>query len=94
MKGCEWFVVELPVEAKIAGLALESQGNYQDDARQLNLELSANGAQWGAPVMEGKWAVLFEIIFKAPQKARFIRITQTGSAGNSWGINELALFKK
>ena len=66
----------------------------QDDARQLNLELSANGAQWGAPVMEGKGAVLFEIIFKAPQKARFIRITQTGSAGNSWGINELALFKK
>jgi hypothetical protein len=94
MKGGEWFVVELPVEATIAGLALDSQGNYQDYARQFNIELSANGAQWSAPVMEGKGAALSEIIFKAPQKARFIRITQTGSAGNSWGINELALFKK
>ncbi|MDH4455535.1 MAG: hypothetical protein QE570_20390 [Verrucomicrobiota bacterium] len=59
------------MEAKIAGLALESQGNYQDDARQLNLELSANGAQWGAPVMEGKGAALFEIIFKAPSEGPF-----------------------
>lgn len=94
MKGGEWFVVELPVKAKIAGLALDSQGNYQDDARQFSIELSANDAQWGAPVMEGKGPALFEIIFKAPQKARFIRITQTASAGNSSGINELALFKK
>jgi len=94
MKGDEWFVVELPVEADIAGLALDSQGNNQDYARQFKIELSANGSQWSAPVMEGKGGALSEIIFKAPQKARFVRITQTGSAGNSWGINELALFKK
>ncbi|MDP1586428.1 MAG: discoidin domain-containing protein, partial [Prosthecobacter sp.] len=94
MKGGEWFIVELPVEADIAGLALDSQGNYQDYARQFKIELSANGTQWGAPVMEGKGAALAEIIFKAPQKARFVRITQTGSSPSPWGINELVLFKK
>lgn len=94
MKGGEWFTVELPVETDIAGLALDSQGSPQDYARQLKIELSTNGTQWGAPVMQGNGAALAEIIFKAPQKTRFVRITQTGSSGNFWGINELALFKK
>lgn len=94
MKGGEWFAIELPVEAGIAVLALDSQGNTQDYARQLKIELSANGVQWGSPVMQGNGSALAEIIFKAPQKARFVRITQTGSSPSSWGINELVLFKK
>ena len=52
-----------------------------------------NGAQWSSPIAEGKGGIVTEVIFKAPQKARFVRITQTGSAGNSWGINELVLLK-
>jgi hypothetical protein len=94
MKGGEWFAIELPVEADIAGLALDNQSNAQDYARQLKIELSSNGTQWGAPVMQGNGSALAEIIFKAPQKARFVRITQTGSSPSPWGINELVLFKK
>ncbi len=94
MKGGEWFTIELPTEENIAGLALDSQGSYQDYMRKYKIELSSDGAQWGAPVAQGDGSAVTEIVFKAPQKARFVRITQVGSASNFWGINELVLFKK
>jgi hypothetical protein len=37
---------------------------------------------------------LIEIVFPSPQKARHVKITQTGSATNNWGMQELVLFKK
>lgn len=92
MKGGEWFTVELPAEADIAGVALDSQGSNQDFPRKCKIEISANGVQWNAAA-EGNGGAVTEIIFKAPQKGRFLRITQTGAAGNYWGINELVLLK-
>jgi serine/threonine protein kinase len=94
MKGGEWFMVELPVETDIAGVALDSQGNIQDYARKYKIELSADGKQWNPPAAEGNGATVAEIVFKAPQKGRFVRITQTGGASSFWGINELVLLKK
>lgn len=94
MKGGEWFTIELPKEENIAGLAIDSQGNNQDYLRKYKIELSSDGAQWGAPVAQGDGNVVTEILFKAPQKARFVRITQLGVAGNFWGINEVILFKQ
>ncbi|MDB6005242.1 MAG: hypothetical protein JWR15_2229, partial [Prosthecobacter sp.] len=94
MKGGEWFIIELPTDENIAGLALDSQGNYQDYLRKYKIELSSDGTNWGAPVAQGDGSAVTEIVFKAPQKARFVRITQLGSASNPWGINELVLFKK
>ena len=94
MKGGEWFTVELPADENIAGLALDSQGSNQDYARKYKIEISSNGTQWNPAVAEGNGAVLTEIVFPAPQRGRFVRITQTGTATNYWGINELVLFKK
>lgn len=93
MKGGEWFTIELPAETNIAGLVLDSQASYQDFLRKYKVELSTDGTQWNAPVAEGNGSAVTEIIFKAPQKARFVRITQLGSASNFWGINELVLLK-
>lgn len=93
MKGGEWFTVELPTEQTIAGLALDSQGNYQDYPRKYKVEVSSDGTQWN-PAAEGVGSALTEIVFKTPQKGRFVRITQLGSSTSNWGINELALFKK
>ncbi len=93
MKGGEWFTIELPAETNIAGLVLDSQASYQDFLRKYKVELSTDGTQWNAPEAEGNGSAVTEIIFKAPQKARFVRITQLGSASNFWGINELVLLK-
>ena len=93
MKGGEWFTVELPAEENIAGLALDSQGSAQDFPRKYKVEVSSNGAQWTAAA-QGDGSALTEIMFKAPLRGRFVRITQLGAATNYWGISELALFKK
>lgn len=92
MKGGEWFVVELPSEQPIAGLAIDSQGNSQDYIRKYRIEISKDGKDWGAPVAEGGGGVLTEIVFN-PKPGRFLRITQLGTSSTYWGINELVLFK-
>lgn len=92
MKGGEWFTVELPSETDIAGVALDSQGSSQDFPRKCKVEISTNGSQWNAAA-EVNGSTVTEVIFKTPLKGRFVRMTQTGSAGNYWGINELVLLK-
>ena len=94
MKGGEWFTVELLGEENIAGLALDSQGSYQDYPRKYKIEVSSNGAQWNPAIAQGDGSALTEIVFKTPQLGRFVRVTQLGTATNYWGINELVLFKK
>lgn len=92
MQGKEFFTVQLPSETDIAGLAIDSQGNYQDYARKYRIELSTDGKAWGKPVAEGNGSALTEITFK-PQRARYVRISQTATSGAHWSINELVLFK-
>jgi len=94
MKGGEWFTVELLAEENIAGLALDSQGSYQDYPRKYKIEVSSNGSQWNPAIALGDGSALTEIVFKTPQLGRFVRVTQLGTATNYWGINELVLFKK
>jgi len=92
MTGGEWFTIELAKETAVAGVALDSQGNSQDYLRKYLVELSSDGKQW-TEAAQGNGAALTEIIFKTPQQARFVRITQTGKAQPWWGINELVLLK-
>jgi hypothetical protein len=95
MKGGEWFSIELPSETDIAGLVLDSQGNPQDYARKFKIELSMDGRSWGPPVVtqDGR-TPLIEVIFPAAQRARHVRVTQLGGAGNNWGMQEIVLLKK
>ncbi|MGV3664211.1 MAG: protein kinase domain-containing protein [Prosthecobacter sp.] len=93
MKGGEYFTIELPSETDISGVAIDSQGNYQDYIRKYKIELSMDGKTWGEGSAQGTGSALVEVMFKAPQRARFVRITQQGTSSNHWGINELVLFK-
>ncbi|HEY1051140.1 MAG TPA: discoidin domain-containing protein, partial [Prosthecobacter sp.] len=92
MKGGEWFMVELPSETDIAGVVIDSQGNYQDYARKYKIEVSADGKGW-TTAAEGNGSALVEAGFSKPQRGRFVRITQLGTSGSLWGINELVLLK-
>jgi Protein kinase domain/F5/8 type C domain/Pentaxin family len=94
MKGGEWFSIELPSDENIAGLALDCQANGGDYPRKYRVEVSSNGTQWTQAADEGVGSAVTEIVFKTPQKARFVRITQLGSASGFWSINEVVLFKK
>ncbi|MBK8091270.1 MAG: discoidin domain-containing protein [Verrucomicrobiaceae bacterium] len=96
MRGGEWFSIELPVEANIAGIALDCQGSKDDYARKLKVEISQDGKTWSPPaVTQENRSALHEIVFSSPQKGRFVKITQLGAtSSNSWSLHEVVLFKK
>lgn len=90
-----WVQIELPTETALSGVRLDATGSGGDYPRGYTLELSADGKDWGKPVAkaEGKSA-LTEIKFPTA-KAKFLRITQTGSSpGNFWSIHELDILSE
>ena len=90
----QWFQIELPAETEIAGVRLDAAKSANDYPRGYKVELSADGQTWGKPVAEGKGSGAITDIPFAPAKAKFIRITQTGSVqGKFWSIHELAVLK-
>jgi hypothetical protein len=87
-----WFQIELPQETKIAGLELDSMKSPNDYPRGYTVEISSDGSTWKS-VSTGKGNGPITNIVFSPAKAKFIRITQTGSvAGNFWSIHELQIF--
>ncbi len=90
----QFIQVELPAEENIAGVALEAANMPQDYPRGIRVELSVDGKVWKPTTAADGKQGLFEIILPQPQKARFIKIVQTGEASASWSISELALLKK
>jgi mono/diheme cytochrome c family protein/glucose/arabinose dehydrogenase len=88
-----WFQIELRQETSIIGVELDSTKSANDYPRGYTVETSKDGQAWGKPVATGKGlGAVTEITFPAVN-AKFIRITQTGSApGNFWSIHELEVF--
>jgi mono/diheme cytochrome c family protein len=89
-----WFQIELPQATEIEGLELDAASSNRDYPRGYKVELSTDGQHWGQPVSTGHGTgPQTEIIFPTA-KARFIRITQTGSVhGLFWSIHELQVLK-
>jgi hypothetical protein len=88
-----WFQVELPEATTINGLRLDAAGSNRDYPRGYKVELSDDGLTWGPPVASGRGThAMTEILF-APARAKFIRITQTGTVdGLYWSIHELSIY--
>jgi len=90
-----WFRIELPRETSITGVILDSAKSQNDYPRGYELDVSKDGKEW-TPVIrktDNKGGVT-EIHFD-PRPARFIRITQLGSAkGNFWSIHELSVLEE
>ena len=84
-----WFQIELPQEATVAGVELDSTPSPRDYPRGYKAELSTDGQKW-TEVAKGKGNdAITEIEFPAA-KAKFIRLTQTGAVdGLFWSIHEL-----
>ncbi len=88
-----WFQIELPKETAINAVQLDSAKSPSDYPRGYKVELSADGRTWSQPVATGKGSTAVTDIAFAPAKAKFIRITQTGSvSGLFWSIHELQVF--
>lgn len=88
-----WVKIELPEESAVTGLELEAAKSPNDYPREYTVELSGDGLQWSNPVAKGKGTPGSTMIQFPAAKAKYIRITQTGSVkGNYWSIHELQVF--
>jgi mono/diheme cytochrome c family protein len=62
--------------------------------REYQVQVSMDGTTWGPPIARGKGAGTLTDIAFAPVRAKFLRITQTGTAENApWTIQRLRLFE-
>jgi hypothetical protein len=88
-----WLQIELPQQKEISGLVLDSTLSANDYPRGYKVELSTDGTAWRQPVAVGSGKLpRIEITFD-PAPAKFVRITQTGSAeGSYWSVHELQVY--
>ena len=88
-----WVEVDLPQLTEVNGIRLEHGSSGGDYPRGYLVQASEDGSNWkDVSTGEGKAGVM-EIRFDS-QKAKAIRITQTGSAkGSYWSIHELELLR-
>jgi mono/diheme cytochrome c family protein len=62
--------------------------------RNYRVEVSLDGTHWSAPVAQGESAAPYTVISFEPVQARFVRITQTGTAPDSasWSMQKLQFY--
>ncbi len=67
-------------------------GRYTDDyPRGYEVYVSNNGTQWGKPIAAGRGRPTTTILFP-PRTSRYIRVVQTRSSPNYWGIAEFRIY--
>jgi hypothetical protein len=57
-----------------------------------SVQVSNDGTTWSAPLAQGKGASTTTIAFK-PTEARFVRITQTGTGTDRWGVARMRIYQ-
>jgi hypothetical protein len=61
-----------------------------------SLQVSMDGTTWGPAIAQGPGATPTTVIAFAPEQARFIRLTQTGTAATTeqWAIGQVRVYEK
>lgn len=87
-----WFQIDLGATTTFRGLVLDAGSSSSDYPRGYQVNVSNDGLNWGGAVATGSGSSAVTTILFANQNARYIRITQTGSAsGLWWSIHELTV---
>jgi O-glycosyl hydrolase len=92
MANGDWFQVDMGSPQTFSGLSIDSATSTGDYARGYQVYVSSDGTSWGnaiAGVAGG--GQLSRVVFPAVT-ARYVRVVQTGSAGNWWSIHEFNAF--
>jgi glucosylceramidase len=85
-----WFRVDLGAAQTFDRIVVDS-GTGNDHARGYRVEVSTDGAAW-TPLASGLGTGQTTAVSLPVTTARYLRIVQTGTAGNWWSIHELDVF--
>jgi fibronectin type 3 domain-containing protein len=79
----QWFQVDMGITNLCNTVVMDCGASTNDYPRGYLAYVSLDGTNWGSAVAAGTGTVVTRVTF-APQPARFIRVTQTGSSGSYW----------
>ena len=89
----QWFQVDMGLARTFNKIVLYSGKSVNDYPRGYQVNVSTDGVNWGSPVTMGAGAPTTTPITFPTQTARYIRVTQTGSAsGIWWSIHEFNVY--
>ncbi|HZX03357.1 discoidin domain-containing protein [Kribbella sp.] len=88
----QWVQVDLGTPQTFRQVALDSGGNVGDQARGFDVAVSNDGSGWRT-VASGTSSSQLTTIALPTTHARYIRITQTGSAGSWWSLADLRVYR-
>jgi len=91
----QWFTVDMGSAHTFNRIELDAGPNGGDYARGYVVETSNDGVGWSGPIAEGT-GIAGTVTAEFPaQQARYIRVTQTGSApSNWWSVAELRVYRE
>ena len=93
MKPGMWYQIELPEVTEITGVILDAASSRNDYPRGCDVEFSTDGKNWTKPIKK-KEEKSSKISVDCPtQKAKFVKITQTGKHRLHWSIHDLQVLK-
>jgi len=85
----QWFQVDMGSPKAFSQIVMEQGASQNDYPRAYEVRVSNDGVNWSAPIFTGTGSIPVTMCSFAQQIARYIRITQTGSATNSyWSLFE------
>ena len=87
----QYLQIDLGATKAFREVAIDSGGNLGDYARGWQLSASDNGTDWRT-VASGAGSGQLTTVDLPPAHARYLRITNTGSAGNWWSIADVRLY--
>ena len=93
MKPGMWYQIELPEITEISGVVLDAASSRNDYPRGCDVEFSADGKNWSNPINKEEEKASKITVDCPTQKAKFIKITQTGKNRLHWSIHDLHVLK-
>jgi mannan endo-1,4-beta-mannosidase len=88
----EWFQIDMGARRTFSRLMIDPRGRFNDYPRGYELYVSNDGVTWGAPIAHGRNDQSILRLTFPTQTARFIRVVQTGKAGNYWSIANFEVY--
>jgi O-glycosyl hydrolase len=88
----DWFQVDMGSPQSFSGLLIDSAANTGDFARGYQVFVSNDGISWGNAIAYGPGAGQLALVVFPTVTARYVRVVQTGGAGNWWSIAEFSAF--
>lgn len=84
----QWYIVDMKAAKTFNAVILDVTASMNDFPVSFSTYVSTDGINWGTAVASGSGTTGTTLITFTMTTARYIKIVQTGSAGNYWSIHE------